>query len=50
MKTLKAIQAPKAESNNTLTIFAPKSRGWMPPPTKAHKNRRQEFKNSWHKD
>jgi len=49
MKTLKAIQAPKGESN-TITIQAPKQRGWMPPPTKAFKNRRHEFKNSWHKD
>jgi hypothetical protein len=49
MKTIKAIQTTKAESN-TLTISAPKSRGWMPPPTKTHKNLRHEFKNSWHKD
>ena len=49
MKTIKAIQATKEESN-TMVIQIPKQRGWMPPPTKSFKNRYHEFKNSWHKN
>lgn len=44
-----ALTAKKTVSN-TLIIEAPKQRGWMPPPTKSHKNRRHDFKNRWHKD